>query len=759
MIDEPLSRRRRIGWLLVPVVATLAAIAITLAFNPRFYFVDDSQSAAFGQWFEIGRRLLGGDWSLLNPTVWQSGNYLVETSWGLYSPIIWMVGLGSHLAGDVLVYVTLVKVIFLVAGSIGCHLLARSFGANPLWSAMAATVAPLCGATVYLDSASWANGLMGWALLPFAWAANRAVVVRGRAPIVAILACAAVISISYVHSTLVLIFVIAATLVEAVTHRDTGRILRGGVIAVSAAAMVTIVHLPALLTAPVTGRSHGVFNSGVLTVNLSGIASSATPTGTSQVGLFGVAFPDAPLTYIAWVLPLFAFVDFTRFGRILADRFSIVIALAIVVAIAIGPSDIGPLRFPIRMMPFVAMCVLVVLAVGLSLARKEHARRGRLFAALGVVFGSGLFALFQGPQYKWKIAFDSIGIALVICVIFLLLYRQEALDRWMQSLSVRVTSRARRGAGQPRVLSFHRHSTVTIVSLIIATTLGVTVVQHQTSPASPLRDYGLPTQVTDYTRQLAGARGETFIAGTPSGSANEWKQTLVGNAWYLPDKSVQNAYSAVYFPPYAATTCMVYNGSTCGEVFGRLFTKQPTTGDLLVDLLGIDSVQLVKASASVADLALIPNGWHIASDTIVARLIVRDRLLAHPTGIAWRSAGVETSDERVTAQSISFHVDSAGADGGTVAFRRIPWTGYATSYGSIATSWTEGMLLTVDLPANAVGKTVVVSFEPPGYGLSTVALLVLIVVSILSTVFFPLHGRRLAALRSLSRRQRSRKLD
>src|SRR5690606_24949927 len=118
------------------------------------------------------------------------------------------------------------------------------------------------------------------------------------------------------------------------------------------------VHLPGLLTAPVTGRSSGVWNTGLLTVNLSGLAAGSSPVGTPLLPFFDGLFPGAPLLYIAWFLPILAFVRWHHLMTLLRERLSIVIVLVAATAVLLLPSDFGPLRFPVRMMPYVSVAVL-----------------------------------------------------------------------------------------------------------------------------------------------------------------------------------------------------------------------------------------------------------------------------------------------------------------------------------------------------------------------------------------------------------------
>ncbi len=101
--------RSKLLWPIAAVAATVVGAIIPMLFFTGYYFVNDTEAGAYGQWFEIGRRILDGNWSLLNPTVWQSGNYQAEGAWGIYSPFLWAVGLGSQLMSNAALYSTIVS--------------------------------------------------------------------------------------------------------------------------------------------------------------------------------------------------------------------------------------------------------------------------------------------------------------------------------------------------------------------------------------------------------------------------------------------------------------------------------------------------------------------------------------------------------------------------------------------------------------------------------------------------------------------------
>ncbi|QYF73840.1 hypothetical protein [Cryobacterium sp. PAMC25264] len=716
----------KIVWPILVVVAVLAGASIPLLFDPGFYYVDDSQSGAFGQWYEIGRRVLDLDWSLINPRVWQSGNYLAEGAWGILSPVLWVVGIGAHLSGSALIFSTVIKMLCLLLGGLGVYALARNFGALRPWAALVAVAAPLAGFTLYMDAPSWANGLMAWSFLPLTWVLARRAVLQAKSPTLPILSGIALVGIGYAHATIFLALTLGALIVEAFLTRHRPSIVRAFVLAFAAGSFAVIVHLPGLLTAPVTGRTSGVGNTDLLTVNLSGLFASGTPVGTPGILFFNAQFPYAPLLYIAWFLPLLAFVDLTRLRHLLRSRLSIVIVLIAALVGVLLPSDFGPLRFPVRMMPYLTLAVLLLVAVGLSHARPAVLSRNRFLVAGGLVLlGAGL-TFSAGPQYVKVLAAVTVVILAAVWVAYRVLG-----DRPLPVLGSESAGRLA-GRGVP-----------VVAGAAIVLTVLLLVPQHISSPTSPLPDYGVPNDVSDYQQQLEDAEGDVIIAGGVGdlGDPGAWDETLVGNLWYVTEEDVQNAYSAVYYTPYNSLTCMQYNGSTCGALYSRLFTTMPETGKTVADLMGVSSVQAVKAVVPKKDWSVVPEGWHVAEDTAKTRLIVRDEPVAGAGSVVWASDGTQVTVLKEDAMGVSFRVDEIGADGGQVALSRIPWPGYQVDGGTVSAEPVDTFLLGVDLDADQLGKTVTVSFYAPGYPVQLAAAALLLLI-LLGWPILRLVGRR-----------------
>jgi hypothetical protein len=716
----------KIVWPMLVVVAVLAGASIPLFFDPGFYYVDDSQSGAFGQWYEIGRRVLDLDWSLVNPRVWQSGNYLAEGAWGILSPVLWVVGIGAHLTGSALIFSTVIKLLCLLLGGLGVYALARNFGALRPWAALVAVAAPLAGFTLYMDAPSWANGLMAWSFLPLTWVLARRAVLQAKSPVLPILSGIALVGIGYAHATIFLAITLGALIFEAFLTKHRPSIIRSFALATASGSFAVIVHLPGLLTAPVTGRTSGILNTDLLTVNLSGLFASSTPVGTPSILFFSGQFPYAPLLYIAWFLPLLAFVDLGRLRMLLRSRRSIVVVFIAALIGVLLPSDFGALRFPVRMMPYLTLAVLLLVAVALSHALATVLSRNRFLLAGGMVLVSAALTYASGPQY--------VKVLLVVTVVILVAV-------WLSYLILADRRLPVVGNNSSGWLAGRGISTVAVAG--IAVTLILLVPQHVASPSSPLPDYSVPNDVSDYQQQLENAEGDVIVVGgvADTNDADAWDETLVGNLWYVTEEDVQNAYSAVYYSPYNSLTCMSYNGSTCGGLYDRLFEEMPETGLTPVDLMGISSVQVVKDIVPRKDWTVVPEGWHIVDDTEKTRLIVRDEPVAGAGSVVWSSEGTEVTVLHEDAMGVTFSVDAIGADGGQVALSRIPWPGYQADGATVSAEPVDTFLLGVDIDADQLGKTVTVSYYAPGYPLQFAAAGLLLLV-LLGWPLLRLIGRR-----------------
>ena len=248
------------------------------------------------------------------------------------------------------------KLALLIVAALGTYLLARDHDVPAPLSAVAGVAAPLAGFTVYMDAPSWVTGLMAWAILPWAWRALRRLS-RRESGCSGPFACSyLIVTIGYVHGTIML----AVLYMRRARRRPRHGQERRGLLSVlgcgALTALVTItVYLPSALTADVTVRAQrGITNSDFLSPDLAGIVSSVSPEAlTRPTGWWPDGYAPRRSSYVAWFLPVLAFVDWSTARRHVAETVDLLVVLAVSLFFVLGPSDIGPLRFPVRLMPYV----------------------------------------------------------------------------------------------------------------------------------------------------------------------------------------------------------------------------------------------------------------------------------------------------------------------------------------------------------------------------------------------------------------------
>lgn len=706
-----------IRWGAFAVAAVWIGALIPLARNVGYYFVDDSQVDMYGKLWEIGHRIVQGDWALVNPHAWQAGNYVAEQYWGIHSPFLWVFGLVAFLLPNALVAMTGLKMVLFAVAAVGIYLLARSFSAAPPLASLAAVSAPLAGFTLYMDAASWMNGFTAWALVPITWWAVRtfSLTARWQVGMTALLLTYTVVSINYVHATIVLGLVLLASGIDAIRARDRSRVLSAIALGVFWLCCAVAIHLPGLLTAPASGRASSIGNDGFLVANLSGYATAPIGTGAAHTGFFGDTpqnFANAPLMYIAWFIPLAVMISGATAARVLRGPLAPLVAVTVALILTtMAPSELGPLRFPMRLLPYAVVGVMVIFAVLMSRARARFSSR-RLATALGLlVFSAGL-TWAQSPWYWQWILLVALAGAGGLIATWLILQRH--------------------GAGDSRVWA-------RLVPLMLVVSGVVISIQHLPAPAAPLANYRVPTNVSALEAPLPDAVGDVIVVGNAAQGgktdADVYKQVLVGNLWYLNRASVQNLYTAVYNPAYNQVTCMNNFGATCGELYDRLFNPMPETGEPLVNLLAVSTVVVLKDAVQPSQLRDIPEGWRVADDNPVTRVLVRAAPVPAAGDVVWTSPGTEVTTLRSSAMKTQFRVDKVPPGGGEVAISRIPWPGYVVSGAELSNNLVEGFLMRVELPPDSEGTEVAVQYRMPGEPAVWGALLSLVPLAVILLLF------------------------
>ncbi|MEO6411799.1 MAG: hypothetical protein ABIO48_04365 [Pedococcus sp.] len=688
-----IARRSDLFWPLATVVTVLVLFAIPLLWTHRYYFYGDTQIGAFPQWYHLGSELRAGHWPVLSPDNWRAGNYTAEGQWGIWNPLIMLIGLGASFAGNAMYFSVIVKALMFVTAATGGYVLARSYGTQRRAAYLVGIALPLGGETQYLDSPTWVTGLLVWSLLPWAWWAIRRTMLHRRNPVPALAVGYLIVTVGYVYGTMYLALVIVACLVDTWVTRDRAAFLRVLLIGVCAGLLTITVYLPGILSASVTTRADtGLYYDARLPVDLRDLVVSVLPTGIVPARLTQRTF--FPIHYTAWFLPLLMWIDVARLRTFVKTLTGVFVMLGLSILYAIGPSVVGPLRYPARTLPYIVLGAVLLTVVMVSRA-SARPTRARLAASLGWVVVAAYLSISRAKSETPEVGSSLVLVVIGIVVVWLL------------------TRRA-------RDVRFPSVPTVAFMAVWTILLLGVT---HHFDPLPNSTNRNMPSAVADYKQQLAGAQGDAMLVGDPHEYAISHpaaaKDFLVGSSWYVSGHPIQNTYTVIGFSEYNKRYCMTFNGATCAKLLDTLFTVEPTTGMPRVDLLRVSTLLIRKADfkKNPAAIATPPVGWHVEKDNAAALMWVRDTPLPTAGDVAWTSDGTRVELVSRDDRNVRFKVLEAPSSGGTVVFSRLAWPGYSASEGTFADP-VDRYLLTLDVPANAVGRTVDVSYSPPAWGLS-----------------------------------------
>ncbi|QIS11420.1 YfhO family protein [Nocardia arthritidis] len=690
----PRPRKDVYGWGLVTVFGVVAGYAAVLLANPRHFYTDDTESQYGPMWVMLGRHLREARFPGLVPWEWMSGNYSMEEA-GLYNPPQMLVDLIAPSVDNLAAYVTVVKLIFSIIAALGVFRICLAYGARAAWAAVAAVAFPLSGWFLFFDEASWATSLTGTAWMLHAWA-SAVRYTRGRGgPIPVFVYLYLAISVQYVfpavESALMIAAVAAGELVYQRTWRPSARLL---MVAACAGLAGLETYLPGILSSAVTWRGNErVINDQFLTVPWSESLNASLPsTVPAFTGWWGYVQP-MPMVYIAWFLiPMLAFLDWREIRRVAREFTGPILFAVIFLMWTAGPGRIGPLRWPARVLPMLAVALLVLVCVFLSrYGRFADWRRRGIAAAvlLGLLF---IRTYCAAPHLiiRHLIAVCVVG-ALTAALVWLAHTRGGAVASVLAILAMFPIAYDQVRAQSPTPMSYHFPERRSEIAATFPHFDGVTL---------QLADRGL---VGPKDQSLAGA----------------WGSLAFGNyAKNIPLNYV-NAYTPIGYSAFSAILCMGWDGSTCPDAFRRAFATEPATGRTIVDLMKVDRVVLQRVQYPDARNHPAPPGWKWVDYPGHDRYIW---VLERANGPVSTRNGFIADTRDATAAPISkdgmtSRIRVSSRTGGSVVFARLAWPGYrATLNGhDIGFRTIARTFIAVDIPPGTDDAELVLAWWPPGW--------------------------------------------
>ncbi len=726
-------------WAGITVLGVISGYVSVLLANPRHFYSDDTESQYTPLWVMVGRTLRAGHLPLLRPDQWMSGNYTMEEA-GLFNPPQLLVDLIAPSVDNLAVLATVVKLIFSIIAATGVYRVCLVYRGRPEWAAVAGIAFPLTGWFLFFDEASWVTSLTGTAWLVHAWAsavrymrasghlarahgrlapavsdaggasrdrghsvpagtqvacaggdsvstgggarASRAIgfgrLRRGPIPVFVFLYFA--ISVEYVFPAVESALMLIAVGVGELIYRKRWRpVARLAAVSVCAGLAGLMTYLPSMLSATVTWRGNSQINNDrFMTVPWSESLNASLPSALPAFDSWWGYIQPLPMTYIAWFLiPALAFVDWGRARAAWRELSAVTLFAVIFLMWTAGPGTVGPLRWPARVLPMLALGLLVLACVLL-----------------------GRFGTVARPRER------GVAAAVLIVLLWVRTFSTDPHDAlWHLLSAAAVAVLGALAVWSARVRGAAAAAAVTIVAMF-----PIAYAQVRAAQPTPM-NWQLPVSRSAAMAAFPKFRGVTLQIGDrmrllpqDKNLDGAYGSLVFGN--YAEDLQLDyvNGYTPNGHRRFAEMLCMRWDSSVCPDAFRRLFTHEPTTGRTLADLMKLDRVVLQRAMFPRAGTHPAPPEWKWANYPGHERYIwVLERLHGPISTVNGRIADVHGATAiSLTETDTSSAVRVSSPRGGRVVFARLAWPGYHTRL--------DGR----DIPYTTIGQSFVAVDIPPG---------------------------------------------
>lgn len=685
--------RRWLGWQAVTVSSIAALVLFIGATWPRFFFAGDKQNQYLPVARDIGRRLRDGEWlPVIDPDLGRSGNYALDLQYGLFEPTHWVVAVALSYVDNLSVAALLWAAAFLAVLGTGVCALALRLGVPGGWSAAVGVGVAASGYVLFWAAPSWIPALTSFAWVPWWWwcvtsprPRSLGVVASG---VLAFLICAG----GWPATGILWAAVVAGVLVESVLRRSEPGLLRSTLLHLLAsvgggiAALVTV--LPLAQAVGYTARATDLSTSGMFVPNLADFLAFASPgyeAGTPALGrypqvvplFFGVWF----VAVLVWLVP---------WRRAVLQRPGVITALVglvITLLASQAPTNLGALRWPVRMLPGVPLFLGIGVAVAV-VALGLRVTRARVLGVALSLLAVSLLSWFRHPDSSdWLL--PSV-LMLAAAGVLLLTIR-----RWP-------------GFAGP---------------VALATTVLLAGWAVYTHGSHGMADRGTPPYLGPGTLAL---EDEPTLVLYPRDNSRHWFPQGIASGFLRLSAEQRNqpGYSSIgqkgwddRFAVQSAHSFVLPSGVE------QVTAIEPRTGRTWGDLLGYQAVVVhdgphlrrFRAALESREEAGLPAEWEQSARTKDFAKFSR----VPPRDDAGRVTAVlgtaDVTPVEVTRNQQTYDVDTA--DGATLVFRDLYWPGYeATLDGEqLEVEPLGDTLVTVTLPEGSSG-TLEVRYVPIATG-------------------------------------------
>jgi hypothetical protein len=653
----------------------LLGLAVTLLPNPRFFFHDDIQHQYLPVYYEIGKALRAGNVLLMDlPGTWFGGDLISEYQYAIFNPIALAV-YAALPSFDSLLFASafLAAVWYLILGA-GSYVCARRLGARHAESLLCVTLITTNPFVSYWFASAWLPGLVSIAWAPWVlWALAKPAKSPGTNSLAIGATCYLLVTAGWPHALLACLVIFGCHLAWALPGRHALReyLVFTALPAVCGVLLAAPAWLPILLSAPHTGRISRISNTDdFLVAPLTAILNAGFPTHIDFLNTFGgYHHTAAPYFFLAPFALLFPLL--WRKG-VLQAMFAnpmtgpMIAGTAIFVALSLGPSHLGPFRWPFRFVPYAFMLASFVLALG---ARAEmESNRRRSIAAVALCVLSGFLAWQKAPSCHFEHTV-SLGIVLTTLAAALYLVHIGRQDRLALAMMA-----------------------ITFVSIAFI---------HSRFPSNDnLPDWRTPDRVSSHRppSQVGPDDLVLFVSGPAAPNAVGGPDMYSGNVHLFAGIKAVNGYSPTIPIGLGRTYCMSVYGAVCDDVTAALTGDAPGLGASPAVLAGITRVVVARSRSRVVrelEASTVFRECGSAASTVT---FCRDRAPSENPLVSWTTSSIDVSDVQLDRRGGTATLRNVSPTGGRVIFRA-PWRPGATA----RYLWTDGKSESMSLRTHTFG--------------------------------------------------------
>ena len=385
MFDMSLRElKREVVGISSTIALTCATVAMVYARNHRFFYRDDVEHQHMGVFTALHHNGYGINALGSFHRSWFLSLITGEVQFGVFNPFSRVRDFIAASGDNLAVAATLIALLFMVIAALGAYTAARALQASPAMATAAAMFVTFNVHLLYWDASSWTPALIGFSWFAWfvasIWWTRRNIRCAPFIPIAGYL----LVSAGWPHAMIAGGVVALVVGLEQLFTRQwkTREALIYAAACISVALLSSPVWISAQVFADWAARApHGLFNDGFLTHQLDSLVLTFSPFVQPYVdGFAGQGFMFEPITYIAWITPLAAYwvVTSARIRKLV--RVDIVVAGIVSVGM-LGPSILGPTRWPFRFQPFAAFLVVMVAIRVLQSASTEKSEASRFIGA------------------------------------------------------------------------------------------------------------------------------------------------------------------------------------------------------------------------------------------------------------------------------------------------------------------------------------------------------------------------------------------